>query len=81
MKERYPNFTCTLNYFLLLRKKIVGLQEMIYKKTSASDSAAVKKQIEYLALRKKKRTKPKIFYAAVQNNGLKKCPLYSSSLL
>lgn len=66
---------------LLLRKKIVRLQEMILKKTSASDPAAVKKQIEYLALCKKTRTKPEIFYAAVQNNGLKMCPLYSSSLL
>lgn len=38
-------FMCMLDYFLSLRK-IVGLQEMILKKTSASGSAAVKKQIE-----------------------------------
>lgn len=38
-------------------------------------------KVNYLALCKKTRTKPEIFYAAVQNNGLTMCPLYSSSLL
>lgn len=36
MREKYLNFMCTLNYFLLLRKSIVGLQETILKKTFAS---------------------------------------------
>lgn len=69
---------CTLKYFLLLRKSIVGLQETILKKTFASDSAAVKIQINYLALPKKKKTKLKIFYAVAQNNGFKSVPFIDS---
>lgn len=76
LREKYLNFTCTLKYFLLLRKSNVGLQETILKKTFASDSAAVKTQINYLILPRKKKTKLKIFYAAAQNNGFKKHPLY-----
>lgn len=69
LREKYLNFMCTLYYFLLLRKSTVTLQETILKKTFASDSVAVKTQIEYLGVPKKKQTKPKIFYAAAQNNG------------
>lgn len=68
LREKYLNFMCTLNCFLLLRKSIVGLQETILKTTFASDSAAVK--------RKKQKTKLKIFYTAAQNNGFRNYPLY-----
>lgn len=74
----------TLKYFLLLRKSIVGwdnFKEIILKKMFASDSAAVKTQTEYLTLLKKKKTKLKVFYAAAQNNGFKKRPLYWPSSL
>lgn len=53
--EKYLNFMCTLNYFLLLRRSIVGLQETILKTTFAPDSAAVKTQIKYLGLHKEKK--------------------------
>jgi len=43
--KKYPNLPA--HYFPLLRKKLVGLQETILKKTPGSDSATFKKQIEY----------------------------------